>query len=147
MAHQGDFTSGDVLNAADLNGFGNVTLVQKSGMSCPNNANTTVIFDTQIIDVDQWFTPPSANITPTISGVYLVTCNVIGLDSNNRGLVNLQRNSATVASEDQDGGRDFSVAAHITLTAGDNVAAIIYHNAGTTRTPDVTLGVQLIRAT
>ena len=110
MAYQGNFVAGNTLAASDLNGFSAVTIARVGNFSVPDNTNTTVIYDTEIIDVDGWFTPSSASITPTISGIYLVTCNVTALNSGNRGLVNVLRAGSTVASEDQDGGRDFSVA-------------------------------------
>lgn len=147
MAYQGTFVAGSTLTASDLNGYGNVTIAQVNNFSVPNNSNTTVTFDTEIVDVDGWFAPSSTSITPDISGIYLVTCNVVGLDSGNRGLVNVQRAGSTVASEDQDGGRDFSVAVHLSITSGQAITAIVYQNSGSAKTPDITLGVQLIRAT
>lgn len=147
MAYQGNFTGGSILNATDLNGFSAVTIAQVASFSVPNNSNTTVTFDTEIVDVDGWFAPSSTSITPTISGIYLVTCNVVGMNSGNRGLVNVQRAGLTVASEDQDGGRDFSVAVHLSITSGQAITAVVYQNSGSAKTPDVTLGVQLIRTT
>jgi flagellar basal body rod protein FlgF len=147
MAYQGTFAAGATLTASDLNGYGNVTIAKVSNVSVPNSTNTTIAFDTEIVDVDGWFAPTSTNITPDITGIYLITCNVVSLDSNNRGLVNVQVGGATIASEDQDGGRDFSVAVHASVTSGQNINAIVFQNSGSTQTPDVTLGVQLIRAT
>ena len=147
MAYQGNFVAGNTLAASDLNGFSAVTIARVGGFSVPDNTNTTVIYDTEIIDVDGWFTPSSASITPTISGIYLVTCNVTALNSGNRGLVNVLRAGSTVASEDQDGGRDFSVGVHLEITAGQSITTLIYQNSGSAKTPTVLLGVQLIRAT
>jgi len=147
MAYQGTFASTSILTADELNGYGNVTIAQVNNFSVPNSTNTTVTFDTEIVDVDGWFAPSSTSITPTISGIYLVTCNVVGLDSANRGLVNVGRAGTTVASEDQDGGRDFSVAVHLSITSGQAITTLLFQNSGSTQTPDVTLGVQLIRAT
>ena len=147
MAYQGSFSSSNILNASDLNGFGNVTIAQVNNFSVLNSTNTTIVFDTEVVDVDGWFAPSSANITPDITGIYLITCNVISLDSGNRGLVNVQVAGATVASEDQDGGRDFSVAVHASVTSGQNINCQIFQNSGSTQTPDVTLSAQLIRAT
>lgn len=147
MAYQGTFASTSILTADELNAFSAVTIAQVNSFSVPNNSNTTVTFDTEIVDVDGWFAPSSTSITPTISGIYLVTCNVVTLNSGNRGLVNVQQAGTTVASEDQDGGRDFSVAAHLSITSGQAITAVVYQNSGSAKTPDITLGVQLIRAT
>jgi len=147
MAYQGTFAAGATLTASDLNGYGNVTIAKVSNVSVPNSTNTTIAFDTEIVDVDGWFSPTSTNITPDITGIYLITCNVVSLDSNNRGLVNVQVGGVTIASEDQSGGRDFSVAVHASVTSGQNINAIVFQDSGSTQTPDVTLGVQLIRAT
>lgn len=147
MAYQGTFAAGATLTASDLNGYGNVTIAKVTGFSVPNNSNTTVTYDTEVVDVDGWFAPSSTSITPDITGIYLITCNVVSLQSNNRGLVNVLVGGSTIASEDQDGGRDFSVAVHASITAGQAVTSIVYQNSGSTQTPTVTLGVQLIRAT
>jgi hypothetical protein len=147
MAYQGTFAAGATLTASDLNGYGNVTIAKVTGFSVPTASNTTVTYDTQVVDVDGWFAPSSTSITPDITGIYLITCNVVSLQSNNRGLVNVLVGGSTIASEDQDGGRDFSVAVHASITAGQAVTSIVYQNSGSTQTPTVTLGVQLIRAT
>lgn len=147
MAYQGNFTGGSILNATDLNGFSAVTIAQVNGVSVPDSTNTTITFDTEIVDVDGWFSPSSANITPTISGIYLITCNVVSLQSGNRGLVNVRVGGGTIASEDQDGGRDFSVAVHASVTSGQVINCLVWQNSGSTQTPNITLGVQLIRAT
>lgn len=147
MAYQGSFASTSILTADELNGFGNVTIAKVNNFTVVDSTNTTVTFDTEVVDVDGWFAPSSTSITPTISGIYLVTCNVVNLNSGNRGLVNVQQAGTTVASEDQDGGRDFSVAVHLSITSGQAITAILFQNSGSTQTPDVTLGVQLIRAT
>ena len=147
MAYQGTFVAGQTLTASELNGYGNVTIAKVTGVSVPHNTNTTIVYDTQVVDVGGWFAPSSASITPDITGIYLITCNVVSLQSGNRGLVNVLVGGSTIASEDQDGGRDFSVAVHASITAGQGVTSIVYQNSGSTQTPTVTLGVQLIRAT
>lgn len=147
MAYQGNFTGGSILNATDLNGFGNITIAKVDNVSVPNTTNTTITFDTEVVDVDGWFSPSSPNITPTITGIYLITCNVVSLQSGNRGLVNVRVGGGTIASEDQDGGRDFSVAVHASVNAGQVINCLVWQDSGSTQTPNVSLGVQLIRAT
>ena len=147
MAYQGTFVAGSTLTASDLNGYGNVTIAKVDNFTVNNSTNTTVTFDTEVVDVDGWFAASSTNITPDITGIYLITCNVVNLNSANRGLVNVQVAGATIASEDQTGGRDFSVAVHALVTSGQNIRCQIFQNSGSTQTPDVTLGVHLIRAT
>lgn len=146
MAYQGTFVAGQTLTASELNGYGNVTIAQVENFTVNNVTNTNVTFDTEIVDVDGWFAPSSTSITPDISGIYLVTCNVLNLSSA-RGLVNVFRGGVVVASEDQDPAGDLSVAVHLSITSGQSVNVQLFQNSGSTQTPDVSLGVQLIRAT
>jgi len=147
MANQGDFSSGDVLTAADLNAFTQVTVCRDS-FSVLNNTNTTINFSTELVDVGGWHSGTSANITPDIDGIYLITANAQSTDSVNRALINLYAGGAIVASsDDNSGGFDLSVAVHYPITAGQNVSLTCYQNSGSTKTPTFTLGVQLIRAT
>lgn len=147
MTNQGDFTAGDVLEAADLNAFTQVTVCRDS-FSVPNATNTTVNFSTELVDVGGWHTGTSANITPDINGIYLITANAQSTDSVNRALINLYVGGTIVASsDDNSGGFDLSAAVHYPITAGTNVALTCYQNSGSTKTPTFTLGVQLLRAT
>ena len=76
MANQGTFTSGQVLSAAELNGFTQVTaLLQSTVQSIPSNTVTTVTFpDSEIVDVGGWHSTSTNNdrIIPTVNGIYLV---------------------------------------------------------------------------
>jgi hypothetical protein len=147
MTNQGDFTAGDVLQAADLNAFTQLTICRDS-QSVPNATNTTVVFTTELVDVGGWHTGTSAQITPDIDGVYLITANAQSTDSVNRALINVYVGSTIVASsDDNSGGFDLSVAVHYPITAGTNVSLVCYQNSGTTKTPTFTLGVQLVRRT
>ena len=147
MANQGDFTSGSVLTAAELNAFTQVTVCRDS-FSVPNNTNTTVNFSTELVDVGGWHTGTSANITPDINGIYLITANAQSTDSVNRALINVFVAGTIVASsDDNSGGFDLSVAVHYRITAGQSVSMLCYQTSGSTKTPTFTLGVQLLRAT
>jgi hypothetical protein len=147
MTNQGDFTAGDVLQASDLNAFTQVTVCRNT-FSVPNNTNTTVNFSTELVDVGGWHSGTSANITPDINGIYLVTANAQSTDSVNRALINLYIGGAIAASsDDNSGGFDLSAAVHYPITAGQSVALTCYQNSGSTKTPTFTLGVQLVRAT
>ena len=147
MANQGDFTSGSVLTAAELNAFTQVTVCRDS-FSVPNGTNTTVNFSTELVDVGGWHTGTSANITPDIDGIYLITANAQATDSVNRALINVFVAGTIVASsDDNSGGFDLSVAVHYPITAGQSVSMLCYQNSGSAKTPTFTLGVQLLRAT
>ena len=147
MANQGDFSSGDVLTAAELNAFSQVTVCRDS-FSVPNTTNTTVNFSTELVDVGGWHSGTSANITPDIDGIYLITANAQGTDSTNRALINLFIAGSVVASTDDNaGGFDLSLAVHYPITAGQSVSLQCWQNSGSTKTPTFTLGVQLLRAT
>jgi hypothetical protein len=147
MANQGDFTSGSVLTAAELNAFTQVTVCRDS-FSVPNSTNTTVNFSTELVDVGGWHTGTSANITPDIDGIYLITANAQSTDSANRALINVYVAGTIVASsDDNSGGFDLSVAVHYPITAGQSVAITCFQTSGSTKTPTFTLGVQLLRAT
>ena len=147
MANQGDFSSGDVLTAAELNAFTQITVCRNT-YSVPNGTNTTVNFSTELVDVGDWHSGSSANITPDIDGIYLITANAQSTDSVNRALINVFVGGTVVASsDDNSGGFDLSVAVHYPITAGQNVSMLCYQNSGSAKTPTFTLGVQLLRAT
>ena len=148
MANQGDFTSGTVLTADDLNEFSQITVVKQSSASIPNTTNTTPTFATEIIDVGGWHAASANNITPDITGIYLITANVVGLNSANRGLVNIIVVSTVVASIDNnDGAFDLSCTVHASVTAGEAISLQLWQNSGSTATPDITFSAQLIRKT
>ena len=79
MANQGDFSSGDVLTAADLNGFTQVTaLADSTSLSIPATTVTPLTYTSEIIDVGGWHSTSTntARITPTLNGVYLIVASV-----------------------------------------------------------------------
>ena len=147
MTNQGDFASGDVLNAADLNAFTQVTVLRDS-FSVPNTTNTTIDFSTELVDVGGWHSGTSATITPDIDGIYLITANAQSTDSVNRALINVFVGGTVAASsDDNSGGFDLSVAVHYPIASGESVSLQCWQNSGSTKTPTFTLGVQLLRAT
>ncbi len=147
MAYQGDFTSGDVLNAADLNGFGNVTILRQNGLSVPNTTNVYPAFDIEDIDVSNWHTGTNSYLTVDLAGVYLVTANARNLNGTSRGLIVIQVNGAAAADQDVNGGRDLSCSVVLGLSASDQVRMLVWQQSGSTQTPDVRLTCQLVRAT
>lgn len=79
MANQGQFTTGAVLTAAELNAFVPLTCLSKvAAQSIPTSARTDITFTTEDIDVLDWHSnvTNTERITPTIAGWYNVT--VIG---------------------------------------------------------------------
>ena len=74
MAYQGQWQSGDVLTATDLNTFTPVTVLEFSG-NISDATETLISFTTEIVDVGDWHsnsTNPS-RITPDVAGTYLAT--------------------------------------------------------------------------
>ena len=147
MADQGTFQSGDVLTAADLNAFTQVTIVRQNGLSVPNTTNTTPSFNIEDIDVGNWHTGSSAYIIVPYDGIYLVTANARNLNGTTRGLCVITVNGASLADQDTDGGNDHSVAVVAEMSASDNVTMFVWQQSGTTRSVDVRLSVQLVRRT
>ena len=146
MAYQGSFTSGDVLNAADLNGFGNVTVLRQNGLSVPNTTNTVPAFNIEDIDVSGWHTGTNGYLTVDQAGVYLVTANARNLNGTSRGIVIIQVNGAAVADQDIIGCYDLSCSVVVGLSASDQVRMIVWQQSGSTQTPDVRLTCQMVRA-
>ena len=148
MADQGDFTSGSVLTADDLNKFSQITIVKATGFSVPNTTNTLPTFATEIIDVGGWHAASSNNIMPDITGIYLISANIIGLNSNNRALVDVYVATSKIASTDNaDGAFDLSCTVHASVTAAQAITIQLWQNSGSTATVDITLSAQLIRKT
>ena len=149
MADQGDFASSQVLTAAELNAFSQITILRNTD-DVPNNTNLTVVFDTELIDVGGWHSGSSTAITPDITGIYLLTANALNVNnSSGRGLINLFVDSTVVASsDDNNGAHDLSLAAHYPVTSGQSITLQCYQNSGSTKT-GVTfmLSCQLIRKT
>ncbi len=74
MANQGAFTSGQVLTAAELNAFTNITALEQTQYSVPNTTVTVIDFGTgtTMVDPSNWHdegTNPS-RVTPTVAGLY-----------------------------------------------------------------------------
>jgi hypothetical protein len=75
--YQGQFVSGQTLNAADLNAFTPAAIYTSNGtLSVANNTVTKLNFASSGgAGITSWLTG-TGNITPNISGYYLVTANV-----------------------------------------------------------------------
>jgi len=147
MADQGDFASGSVLTAAELNAFRQVTILQDT-ITVANATNVIPNFSTELIDVGGWHASGASTIVAPYDGVYLVTANVRSIDSNNRALVNVLVNANLQFSSDNNtGGYDLSAAGHLSLSASDAVSVIIFQTSGVTKTPVVTFSMELVRRT
>jgi hypothetical protein len=103
MTALGDFSAGDVLTAADLNALNNVTALElTAAFNIPTGAPTNITFGagTEIVDVSGWHSTSTntERITPTIQGIYLVTCFMRWNETalNDYG-VSIQKNSTTIA--------------------------------------------------
>ena len=153
MVNQGDFSSGDVLTAADLNAFSQVTLLEES-FTIPSNTNYTLDFGagTETIDVGGWHdtTTNPSRITVDLDGIYIINFNVYDLISSNRALLNVYQNSSIIGSFDSAVGEahnDFTFTRYVSASSGDYFSGVLYQNSGTSKTADIAFAVQLIRAT
>ena len=153
MANQGDFSSGDVLTAADLNGFSQVTLLEDS-FTIPSNSNYTLNFGagTETIDVGGWHdTSTNPNrITVDLDGIYIINFNVYDLISTNRALLNVYQNTTIIGSFDSAVGEahnDFTFTRYASASSGDYFFGVIFQNSGSDKTADIAFAVHLIRAT
>ena len=154
MSNQGQFSSSEVLTAADLNGFTMVTALQGS-FSVANNQsggqNVTFGAGSEVIDVGGWHSTSSDThkITPTVTGLYLIIGNGVNFNSPNRALINIVNAAGVIASQDNaDGAFDLSVSVVSAYTVGENGFNLnCYQNSGSTVSPFFRFSVQLIRAT
>ena len=152
MSNQGQFSSSEVLTAASLNGFSQVTILNTL-QTVSSGTNTSISFSDadEMIDVGNWHnsTQPT-RITPSVTGIYLFTAQCLSINnSNGRALINLFLNTDVIASEDDnDGGHDLSLAVHYPVdSAGDYISLQCFHNAGVAKEARFILSAQLIRQT
>lgn len=120
--YQGQFVSGQVLNAADLNAFTPAATYSSSGtQSIPNNATTELDFATNNSGgIISWVNTTTARITPNIQGHYLVTANVQMVATNVRTALYIYKNGAKEFAQ------DISVG-----TRGLSLSGIVFMNGST----------------
>ena len=142
MATLGTFTSGQVLTAAELNQFNNVTALVAAGNQAIANATPTAVTfgaGTEIIDVSGWHSTATLTerITPNIPGIYLVVA------SNQLSYAGsliayecaILKNTTQVVGSLSDGGFYPGATAAIILELNgttDYVYSTVYHTAGVT---------------
>lgn len=103
MAYLGNFTSGQVLTAAELNQLNAACyLSASSAVSCATGANTTLTFAAGdvVIDPASWFVDATDRITPLIAGVYV--CGMAVQWAANAGAIayaTVLKNGATVVTK------------------------------------------------
>jgi len=147
MADQGDFTSGSVLTAAELNAFRQVTILQDT-ITVANATNVTPAFSTELIDVGGWHASGASTIVAPYDGVYLVTANARFMNSANRALVEILVGvTEWFSSDNANGANDLSCGGHLTMSASDAVSLLLYQNSGSSKTPVVTFSLELVRRT
>lgn len=160
MTALGDFTAGDVLQAADLNGLNNVTYL--FGANYTLATSTLDIHDygagTEIVDVSNWHseTTNPSRITPTVAGFYYVWASAVlesaSVSTGTRIFVGIYKNGS--------GTSNFSLSTYSPnypgiLTGGviemngttDYLTMGIYQTAGADRTISrPNFGVMLLRS-
>lgn len=147
MAYQGNFTGGSILNATDLNGFGNVTVLRQNGLSVPNTTNTVPAFDITDIDVSGWHTGTNGYLTVDIGGIFLLTATARQLNGTSRGILVIRQSGSSVADMDVTGGQDLTTSVVVGASAGTQFDMFVWQQSGSTQTPNVRLTCQLVRAT
>jgi hypothetical protein len=131
--YQGQFVSGQTLNAADLNTFTPAAIYSSSGsLSVPNGTVTKLQFASSgAAGITSWIA--SANITPNISGWYQVNAFYFsGATANRTALLLYKNNTTNWCSIDIKTGSDgLSVSGLVFLNGTtDNVSAYAYHTTG-----------------
>lgn len=151
MTNQGDFTAGDVLQAADLNAFTQVTLLEASFV-IPSNSNYDLNFGagSETIDVGSWHSETTNlnRITVPYNGIYVINFSVYDLISTNRALLNVYKNTSIIGSFDSAVGEahnDFTFTKYERANANDYFSGIMYQNSGVDKSADISFAVHLIR--
>lgn len=147
MAYQGNFTGGNILNAADLNEFGNVTILRQNTLSVVNTTNTSPAFNIEDIDVSGWHTGTNNYLTVDLDGVFLLTATARNLNGVTRGITAITQDGNAIADMDTSGGRDLTAVTAVTATSGTQFSMFVWQQSGSTQTPNVSLTCQLVRAT
>jgi hypothetical protein len=127
MANQGQFSSGSVLTAAELNAFVPLTVVSRSTpQSIPTATQTFITMNTEAVDVLNWHSTSTNTdrITPTIAGWY----NCVGSGTYNdsisaRVIIQLTKNGAEIVK--------FDIQANGGSATGASLSQMVYLN-GTT---------------
>ena len=122
--YQGQFVSGQTLNAADLNTFTPSAIYTSSGnQSVASAVQTKLSFATySSAGITSWIGVGNGLITPTISGWYLVTSNVSHALSSVRSALWIFKNASSVFSMDV-----------LAQTYAETVSGLVFCN-GTTDT-------------
>jgi hypothetical protein len=121
--YQGQFVSGQTLNAADLNTFTPSAIYTSSGNQSVASATfATLNFATYSIGgITSWVGVANGRITPTISGWYLVTSNVqTTTGTSSRSILQIAKNGAQVFSFDI-----------FTGTVGMSISGLVFCNGST----------------
>jgi len=159
MAYLGNFTSGSILTAAEMNQLNGITFCTTTAapaLVATTATNTTLTFTAATVDVGPWFTPANNRITPTIAGVYMVTSTVTF--AANAGAISylaILLNGATLLSKSTSNlatsgaNSSLSTVAWVTMNGTtDYLTAVCYHTSGVNNTVNArTFGATLLRKT
>jgi hypothetical protein len=132
--YQGQFVSGQTLNAADLNTFTPSAIYTSSGnQSIPNATVTKLSFATySSAGITSWVGVSNGIITPTISGWYLVTSNEQHGLTDVRTALWIYKNGGQTFSQDvlaRTYGESLSGLVFCNGTT-DNIASYVYQQSG-----------------
>lgn len=133
--YQGQFVSGQTLNAADLNWFTPAAVYTSTGnLSVANTTITKLSWATYgTAGISSWVGAGNGIITPTISGWYLVTCSYATGATTGRTFGQISKNASTVVSA-----LDIAVTGSAVSLTGvvfmngttDNLACYTYQSSG-----------------
>ena len=153
MANQGQFVTGAVLTAAELNAFTPITVLTQSGTQLISNATFTAVeFDVETEDTLNWHsnTVNNTRVTPTIAGYYLATFTGVTNTTTTRNIAQISKNGTLVVKTDVSATTTALNISHMVFCNGttDYLEAVIYQQNGTAvNTGPSFFSVMLVRAT
>ena len=158
MAYQGQFTSGSVLTAAELNVFTPVTVLNRD-ITVPDATETVVNYDSAgmvLYDAPGWHdtsTNPD-RITPDVAGLYLVTAKYwTGSSSVDAAYSRFYKNGVVITESiaywiATNGYISAPNLYYLTMNGTtDYLFVTVYQSSGASRAGNVQFGLQLVAAT
>jgi hypothetical protein len=153
MANQGQFTTGAILTAAELNAFTPITVLTQTGTQLVSSATFTAVqFDSETEDTLNWHSNSVNNtrVTPTIAGYYLATFTGVTNTTTTRNISQISKNGTLVAKTDVSATTTALNISHMVFCNGttDYLEAVLYQQNGTAvNTGPSFFSVMLVRAT
>ena len=156
MAYQGQFTSGSVLTAAELNVFTPVTVLEES-QSIPDATETVIAFSSAAIyDAPDWHstTVNNSRITPDVQGIYLATAHyTTGSSAVDYAFSRFYKNGGVIANSIVQFSGTNIIGSHANSYylemngTTDYIEYKVYQSSGSARPGSIQLSLQLVAGT